>query len=244
MFLWIICGFVAGMLIQTLRLVLAKQQYQSEATLMVMGPGLREYERRNDQEQGLASMFAATVVETLASAEISRRASDRVRALNPELKECGVTVRCSQLKDSGLFKVFTIGEDKVYIRHFLNAVLDEFVAFRQSYRSQREAKFFSSLFDEFEKQRTEAVRNATTQNSRQTVDKAYEQWLTKLGQFKTASEDSSHEAIFERAKPPTEAYQEWSGPLLKGAVTGLVGGFVLFYLVSSFNALREILKER
>ncbi len=243
--LWILCGALGGMLIQSLRFALAKQQYQSQATLMVTGTekGSPGKDRCFETAPGEAISLAATIIETLASPEMRRRALERMRALNPELKECEVTVRCSQLSDSGLFQVSAIGEDKVYIRYFLNAELDEFLAFRQSFRSQAQAKFFSGLFEEFAKKQKAVIHNATTSNSGRATDEAYMELLAMLGGFQTASEDAGYEAIFERAKPASEAVREWAEPLLVGSGLGLVGGFILFYLVSSFQALRQIVSE-
>ena len=241
--IWILCGVAGGMLIQLLRLGLAKQQYQSQATFLVTGTGSPGKDRCFDTTPGEAFSSAATIIESLASSEIRRRALERLRVLNPELKECEVTVRCSQLSDSGLFQVSAIGEDKVYIRHFLNAELDEYLAFRQSIRSQTQAKFFSDLFEEFEKKRTAVIHDATTPNSGPTADKAYTELLDRLGQFRTISEDAGQEAVFERAKQAAEAVREWAGPLLMGSGLGFVGGFILFYLFSSFLAVREIMKE-
>lgn len=76
--------------------------------------------------------FYGTIIETLESAEMRRRALDRVRVLHPELKERDVRVTVRQLKGSSIFNITARGDEPKYTRTHLNALLDEFMAFRAS----------------------------------------------------------------------------------------------------------------
>jgi hypothetical protein len=72
-----------------------------------------------------------TQIEILESGELRRRALERVRSMNPELREIEVEIRVTQTKGSSILNVAAMGEDGKYTRIFLSALLDEYVAFRQ-----------------------------------------------------------------------------------------------------------------
>jgi beta-lactamase regulating signal transducer with metallopeptidase domain len=82
--------------------------------------------------------FYGTIIETLESAEMKKRAMARVSALHPELKDskANVDIRVAQTKGSAIFNVFAIGAEPKYTKIFLDALLDEFIAFRQQIREQ------------------------------------------------------------------------------------------------------------
>jgi succinoglycan biosynthesis transport protein ExoP len=80
--------------------------------------------------------FYGTIIETLESAEMKKRALARVHAFHPDLKDSNVEIRVSQTKGSSIFNVFAVGSDKTFTKIFLDAVLDEFVAFRRQIRGQ------------------------------------------------------------------------------------------------------------
>ncbi len=72
-----------------------------------------------------------TQMEILESGELRRRALERVRSMNPELKEIDIEIRVTQTKGSSILNVAAVGEDGKYTRIFLSALLDEYVAFRK-----------------------------------------------------------------------------------------------------------------
>jgi len=84
--------------------------------------------------------FYGTIIETLESAEMNRRALERVRALNPDLKESDVDIRVTQSKGSTMFNILANGTEPKYTRIFLDALLDEFIAFRTAIREQSQGK--------------------------------------------------------------------------------------------------------
>lgn len=92
--------------------------------------------------------FHGTIVETLESAEMRRRALDRVRALHPDLRESDVTIHVNLKKDSGIVDVQADGGGATYTRIFLDALLDEFMNFREVIRASRRDKGLSTLADD------------------------------------------------------------------------------------------------
>lgn len=122
--------------------------YQSVAKLVASGfttPGAANWqEQRQD--------FYGTIIETMESAEMKRRALDRVRALNPDLKDHDVEILVSQHKASAIFSVQARSADGQYAKVFLDALLDEFIAFRQSIREQAGGKVLNTFLQETVKQ--------------------------------------------------------------------------------------------
>ena len=55
--------------------------------------------------------FCGTLIETLESSEMRRRAAERVRSLQPDLKVCDVHIEVRQEKDSMLFDVEAVGSE-------------------------------------------------------------------------------------------------------------------------------------
>ncbi len=147
-----------GVCVQALRITGKPQNYISLAKLvagghMVVGGssvGYQEY--LND--------FYGTIIETLESSEMRRHALERVRTLNPDLKEADVEVRVNQNKGSAIFNVAVVGSDKDYVKTFLNALLDEFKAFRELNREQQRNKAVQALAEDVVKSEKEVRENA------------------------------------------------------------------------------------
>ncbi len=89
--------------------------------------------------------FYGTIIETVESAEMKRRALDRVRALHPDIKDAEVDIRVAQTRGSAIFNVFAIGSERAYTKIFLDALLDEFVAFRSQIREQALGRTLTSF---------------------------------------------------------------------------------------------------
>jgi beta-lactamase regulating signal transducer with metallopeptidase domain len=112
------------------------QTFTSQAKIVADGRIVANEGNMNWQEQ--LDDFHGTILETLESAEMKKRAMARVHALHPELKEvkANVDIRISQAKGSAIFNVFANGPDPKFTKIFLDALLDEFVAFRKLIREQ------------------------------------------------------------------------------------------------------------
>jgi uncharacterized protein involved in exopolysaccharide biosynthesis len=79
---------------------------------------------------------------------MKRHALERVRALHPDLKDKDVGIHASQIKGSTMIGVQALSEDRRYAQVFLDALLDEFVAFRQAVREQSGGKVLQKLSQE------------------------------------------------------------------------------------------------
>lgn len=120
----ILIGAVAGVMLQALSITGTPREYISLAKIVTSSPGTGFSAAMDD--------FYGTVIETLEGAEMRRRALDRIRALHPDLKECEVKAEVRQSKGSSIFNVIARGEEPKYTRVYLDALLDEFLAFRSS----------------------------------------------------------------------------------------------------------------
>ncbi len=89
--------------------------------------------------------FYGTIIETLESSEMRKHALERVRLLSPKLKEADVEIRVTQTKGSAIFNVACIATDREYAKVFLNALLDEFMAFHEAIRGQQTNKVVTAL---------------------------------------------------------------------------------------------------
>ncbi len=99
--------------------------------------------------------FYGTIIETLESAAMRNQAKERVRLLNPELKECDVEIRTTQNKGSAIFNVAATGPEPKFTRVFLDALLDEFRAFRDQIREQQRNKALTAMAEDVVKRETQ-----------------------------------------------------------------------------------------
>ena len=81
--------------------------------------------------ENLLGQFHATQIEVLKGREIMYRARERVRGLHPELKEAAAEVDASVMNKTHIVRVEVKAPDQIYAKVYLDAVLDEYMAFRQ-----------------------------------------------------------------------------------------------------------------
>ena len=138
-------GASIGTFLQARRITGRPQEFRSLAKLvaggqMVFNNAITWREQQQD--------FYGTIIETIESAEMKRRAWERVKALNPDLKDSDVDIRVAQTKGSAIFNILATGTEPKYTRIFLDALLDEFISFRQSIREQAQGKVLQQFLQE------------------------------------------------------------------------------------------------
>ncbi len=94
--------------------------------------------------KGPNTEFYGTCIETIESAEMLRKARERVHATHPDVEEFDVGVRVARTKDSGILNILASGEDPKYTQIFLNAILDEYLALRTAIAEQHFGKLLST----------------------------------------------------------------------------------------------------
>lgn len=80
--------------------------------------------------------YYGTQIEILESAELRRRVLDRIRSLHSELEEIAVDVRVTQNKGSSILRVIGIGGEAKYTKAYVDALLDEFMAYKREMLSK------------------------------------------------------------------------------------------------------------
>jgi len=123
-----------GAAISTLLQVFVLQEeapmYQSVGKLVVRSPVSPK--ESGDLWQSQTKDYYGSIIETLESAEVKRRAMDKVFALTPELTSCEVRIHVSQIRNSDVFNVITTSRDPDVTAIFLDTLMDEFIAFRMA----------------------------------------------------------------------------------------------------------------
>ncbi len=141
----LVCAFIgagAGAALQAFRITKKLPGFRSVAKVVTGG----KMEDANWRE--IQSDFYGTIIETIESAEMKRRALERIRALNPDLKDADVDIRAVRNKGSAIVNIIATGPDPKYTRIFLNALLDEFIAFRQHIRELSQGKVLQQFLQE------------------------------------------------------------------------------------------------
>jgi capsular exopolysaccharide synthesis family protein len=137
-----------GVCVQALRITGKPQSFISLAKLVAGGRMVGGTGAGGVQYQDYIQDFYGTIIETIESSEMRRRALDRVRALHPDMKETEVEIQVSQNRGSAIFNVRAFGVEPKYTKIFLDSLLDEFVAFRNQIREQQRNKALTTLAED------------------------------------------------------------------------------------------------
>ena len=134
-----------GVCVQALTITGKPQVFRSLAKLVAGGRMIGTESIR--WEEALQD-FYGTIIETIESAEMIRKARERVHSLHPDLKDSEVEIVVRQTKGSAIFNIRATGSEPKYTQIFLNALLDEFIAFRQIIREQAQGKVLNTFLQE------------------------------------------------------------------------------------------------
>lgn len=119
-----------------------KLMYRSTAKLVAGGRAQGPDWREQMQD------FYGTIIETLESSEMKRRAHERVKALHPDMNGGEIEIQVAQTKGTAIFNVLATGEEPKFAKAFLDALLDEFIAWQQSIREQLSGRAVQALLKE------------------------------------------------------------------------------------------------
>lgn len=134
-----------GLGLQAWMVLSAPPQYQSSGRLMVSGKiNLPDGAVYNEE----AANFFGTQLELLQSSEVSRRADSRVMALNPNLEKVPVRLFANIIPKTSIFAVTAQGLQPQQTKAYLDAVMDEYIAYRRSLRSDKSDVTLSAITDQ------------------------------------------------------------------------------------------------
>jgi len=134
-----------GLGLQAWMVLSAPPKYQSSGRLMVSGKiALPEGAVYSEE----AANFFGTQLELLQSGEVARRADARVMALNPNLEKVPVNLYATILPKTSIFQVTAQGLQPQQTKAYLDAVMDEYIAYRRSMRSDKSDVTLSAITDQ------------------------------------------------------------------------------------------------
>lgn len=120
-----------------------------------------------------------TFIEMIESAEMLRKARIRVQERYPSPEDYVIDVRGIRSRNSGIIAILATGDEPKYTQIFLNAVLDEFMAFRRSMLDQKLGHRLDVQLQEV------AVLHKDLESAREAWGRA---WNTSLPTNRTAEE--------------------------------------------------------
>lgn len=114
----------------------ANQQvvYVSQALMMVSGKVNLQEGAVFAEETGT---FMNTQREMMQDETLRQRAESKVRAMFPDIPITGATLAVAQRPGTSIFNLTATGSDERYPQKFLNAVMEEYIATRREFRSQK-----------------------------------------------------------------------------------------------------------
>jgi uncharacterized protein involved in exopolysaccharide biosynthesis len=177
-------GTLLGTSLTALRITAKPQVFRSLAKV-VTGGRLQDGAEARWLEQH--QDFCGTIVETLESAEMNRKARERVHSLHPDLKVSDVEITARQSKGSLIFYILATGSEPKYTQIFLNALLDEYMAHQQIIREQGQGKVLSTFLQE-------------VVNKQKTMEETYEAMEAAGREAKTILAKVELERLKERLK--------------------------------------------
>jgi capsular exopolysaccharide synthesis family protein len=102
--------------------------------------------------------FFGTQVELMQGEKIRRRTLDRLRRLRQNQNESPVKIEVSQIRKTTIFVLQATGKDPTYAVNYLNALMDEYLAYRREVRSLSSDDTLASLTTQFLDQEKELKR--------------------------------------------------------------------------------------
>jgi capsular exopolysaccharide synthesis family protein len=142
--------------------------FRSTARLVVGGKMALQEKASYSEE---VSLFFDTQIQMMRSAEIQRRAAERLQSLHPELAPSPVFVEAAQFPRAAIFVLTATGSNAEYTQQFLDACIDEYLDYRKEMRSEKSENTVSALTDQLARWEKEVsaseneLQNFQAQNS-------------------------------------------------------------------------------
>lgn len=214
----ILLGASVGVCFQALQIIGKPQEFNSIAKLVAVlpqsmhgeNPSYKSPDRSKD-----GTDFYGTISETLESNHMKDLARERVKALYPELPGGDVEIQAYNVKGTTTFSVVASGAEPRHTKIFLDALLDEFIAFRRTLWEQAKKQPLLGLLQSLGalEKRTEEmqVRMEKARSKAESLPARAEQerLVARLSAFRNQRDDLQLGlkvlAAGEASRPPLEA---------------------------------------
>lgn len=135
----------AGLVFQAWQAITQPITYQSTSRIIVSGNiALPDGALFNEETLN----FFGTQVELMQSGEVRRRAASRVQSLRPDLTPVPVSITVSQLPQTSIFQLAAVGSQPEYVRAYLDALMEEYIAVRRSIFSEKSQTTLTAITGE------------------------------------------------------------------------------------------------
>ncbi len=150
---WIVLLALAlSILVGAVIILKSKPIYISTGKMMVAP-------RVNIPESGLYmeefQNFFGTQMNLMRSQKVLNNARERIQSTMPDLKQSHATLEVGILPRTSIFQLNAISEDKEYVQHFLEAVMEEFINLKKQMRSDTASTALESISQEIRRQERE-----------------------------------------------------------------------------------------
>jgi succinoglycan biosynthesis transport protein ExoP len=150
---WIVLLALAiSIFVGAIVIVTAKPIYISSGKMMVAP-------RVNIPESGVYmeefQNFFGTQMNLMRSQKVIENARDRIQSTMPDLKQSTARLDVGILPRTSIFQLSAVSEDKEYVQHFLEAVMEEFINLKKRMRSDTASTAVDAISQEIKRQERE-----------------------------------------------------------------------------------------
>ncbi|MDD5261004.1 MAG: polysaccharide biosynthesis tyrosine autokinase [Methylacidiphilales bacterium] len=130
---------------QSVKIAQTAPIYISRSKMMV-SPRISVMDKVSYSEE--LNSFIGTQIELMRGAEVHTRAMNRVKAVQPELPQSAVGLDVYQTPRTSIFEFTATGSEPRFTQAYLDAVMREFIKYKDEMRSQTSDKTLSSLTEQ------------------------------------------------------------------------------------------------
>jgi capsular exopolysaccharide synthesis family protein len=154
---WVLALCVsAGLTWQAWNLATARPEFVSSGQMMV-SPRINLPENTSFMEEG--AQFFGTQIRLMMAPEVGARARERVRAISPDLPESMAQLDVQQIPKTSIFALGARGPEPRYAQAWLNAVMDEFIRYKDEMRQDTSDKTLASITEQLLRLEKELEQN-------------------------------------------------------------------------------------
>lgn len=181
-----------GLLVQAVRVKSMRDAWESSAQLIIQGNiEIQEADRLRE----VATNFHDNQLHLMTGQWVSERASERVRALHPEIQKDWVSLWAGRKGTTDIFQLVASGGNARYTQAYLAQIIQAYLEFRRQTRLETSDDVMLSIGEELREldvkiqQIQEAIRRFQQENNTIAIKELSEKAAGRLSELKTRLED-------------------------------------------------------